>query len=124
MINKLILSLYDYYRRKNDPVSAAFHTKVLASLSILMLLTSGYFLISLILGWKVSFDASGMKSINLKFLAFGLLAVILVLVWFSTDSYKVLESHRHSSEATYRKYFFVCFYVLIPVILYLIATAR
>lgn len=124
MINRFLLSLYDYYRRKNDSFSAVFHTKALFSLFLLMLLTIGFFLVSAMLDLKVSFNGSSMQRTNLKVTVFAVLVFIWILVWFFTDSYKVLESHRNHSEVKYRKYFFISFYIAIPVLVYLIAVNK
>jgi len=120
MINKLLLSLYDYYRKKNDPISAIFHSKVLLGVFLIMVIfiIFGSFLV---LGRKIEGQIDSNSS---KLVLVGILIVFVSFLWFFTDSSKKLESKRVNSEIQYRKYFFISFYLAIPILLYLIVSIR
>lgn len=120
MINKVILSLYDYYRRKNDPMAAVFHAKILLSLSILVLLAIAFFITSLLFNVEVGYNANILDATTLKILIGAMVTLIAIGIFFFTDSYEVLESNRVASEAKYRRFFFIIYFISIPALIFLI----
>lgn len=119
MLNKMLLSLYDYYRRKNDPIAAAFHTKVLFSVFLFIQISIILVLVAAMFNFNLRLDER-MNATTEKVLFLGLFSLILVIVWFSTDSYRILEIKRPDSEFKYRKYFLIGFYISIPILIYVV----
>jgi hypothetical protein len=118
MINKLMLSLYSYYRKKNEPFAASFHSKALLSFFILMLLSILVLLIS---------DEQKELPLTIETVKIALSSTIIFItgaVSLFTDSSRVLESKREYTNTAYKTYFFVLFYLLIPILIYAIVIAR
>lgn len=122
MINKIILSLYDYYRKNNDSHAATFHSKALMGLFLLMLSVVIFFFLVTLIGADAGFDKE-MNAVNLKLVFIGIIAVIIFILWFSTDSNEILEIKRDSAERKYRIFFFAIFYLSIPLLIYLISVS-
>jgi uncharacterized membrane protein YbhN (UPF0104 family) len=118
MLNKLLLSLYAYYRKRNESFAASFHSKALLSFFLLMLLSISALLIS---GNR---KESYVSSSTLKIILIGVILLIIGIINFLTDSNELLESKREQAEATYRTYFFILFYSLIPILIYVIVSVR
>lgn len=120
MINKILLSLYDYYRRSNDSFTSTFHSKALIGLLSLMICAIIYFFLTAIFEVNINTEQI-ISTAELKLVLFGVMGIIVLILWFATDSYKKLESKRTEAEFRYRKLFFIGFYLAIPVLIYLIS---
>jgi hypothetical protein len=120
MINKLILSLYDYYRKKDDPMVAAFHTKILLSVFVIVLLAIAFFIVSLMFNWEVAYNANVLDGTTLKIFTVAIFILIAIGIFLFTDSREVLESKRVKSQAKFRIIFFITYFIAMSALIYLI----
>jgi len=124
MINKFLLSLYDYYRRNNNPSPAVFHTKVVFTLSLFLLVGVIFFSLAVVFGWKVSLYSSGISGSTSTGIFFGVFIIVAISVFYLTDTYKALELKRSEADTKYRTLFFFYSFILLILFLYVVAEAN
>jgi hypothetical protein len=124
MINEYLLSLYDYYRRNSKPSPAIFHTKVVLTFSLFLLIGVIFFTLAVVFGWTVGLYSSGINGSTTTGIFFVVFLAIAVPVFYFTDSYEVLELKRSEADAKYRAKFFFYSSIFLIVFLYMVAEAN